>query len=442
MRAFFTVIGAFAVASCNNVYGWSDYPNVDDGAVDAESAVDSETTVDAVDAVTCEAGQYVSGGTCHSCETGTLLLTPDATACCKQGFSAESTYALTTNAAPYQVATGDFNGDGHPDIVTANSGSNNVSVLLGNGDGTFVRQVTYGAGNGPNAVAVGDFDGDGHLDLVVANSGDNTVSVLLNDPANLGVFRAPVTYTVGNDPVALAVGEFTGDKHLDIVVVNNGDQTFSLLANDGSGAFSAKATFGTDLDPASIAAGDFDGDGYADVVVASLAGGPSGGGGVSVYLNDSNHPGQFLPNTDYDSTGAQWVAVGNLDSDSYLNLAVADHSLGQVGVLFNQGSGAPGIFGSLSDFGTGGGPVSVAVGDFNGDGMVDLATANSTSETVSILYNTGGRVFQSQPPVVIAVGNSPFSVAVEDFNGDGHPDIVVANFSDNTVGVALNGCAQ
>ena len=136
------------------------------------------------------------------------------------------------------IAVGDFTGDGHIDLAVANSGSNTMSVLLGNGDGTFQSQVTYPVGQAPQAVAAGDFTGDGHLDLAVTNSGDNTVSVLLGNGD--GTFRPQVTYPVGQAPQALVAGDFTGDGHLDLAVANSGSNTVSMLLGRGDGTFAPR----------------------------------------------------------------------------------------------------------------------------------------------------------------------------------------------------------
>ena len=144
------------------------------------------------------------------------------------------------------IISGDFTGDGHLDLAIANEDSNSVSVLLGNGDGTFASPVTYAVGEFPDAMVAEDFTGDGHLDLAVANSGADTVSVLLGNGD--GTFAPQVTYTVGVDPDAIVAGDFGGDGHLDLAVVNNTtyggsvccDGTVSVLLGDGDGTFAPR----------------------------------------------------------------------------------------------------------------------------------------------------------------------------------------------------------
>ena len=123
---------------------------------------------------------------------------------------------------PVSVAVGDFNGDGRPDLAVANSVSNNVSILLGNANGTFQARVNYAVRNGPSSVAVGDFNADGRPDLAVANSSSQNVSILLgNPPPSAGTFQAPVNYAAGSSPFSVAVGDFNADGRPDLAVVNN-----------------------------------------------------------------------------------------------------------------------------------------------------------------------------------------------------------------------------
>jgi hypothetical protein len=125
------------------------------------------------------------------------------------------------------VVVADFNGDGHPDLAVENYGSNDVSVLLGNGDGTFQAAVSYGAGEGPGGLAVGDFNGDGVLDLVVANHHSYNVSVLLG--RGDGTFRPAEHYAVGWTPAGLAVADLDGDRRSDVIAVNHEGANVSVL---------------------------------------------------------------------------------------------------------------------------------------------------------------------------------------------------------------------
>ncbi len=169
---------------------------------------------------------------------------------------------------------GDFTGDGRLDLAVANSGDNTVSVLLGNGDGTFQPQVTYAVGWRPDAIVAGDFTGDGHLDLAVANSSDNTVSVLLGNGD--GTFQPQVTYAVGIDPDAIVAGDFTGDGRTDLAVVNEGNYPTTTTRcrccwATGMARSSPRSPTRWGSGPDAIVAGDFTGDGHTDLAVANAA---------------------------------------------------------------------------------------------------------------------------------------------------------------------------
>jgi len=272
--------------------------------------------------------------------------------------------------APASVAVGDFNRDGIQDLAVANTDSSNVSVLLGNGDGTFQAAVNFDVGldNFPFSVAVGDFNGDGIQDLAVANNdlGTGNVSVLLGNGD--GTFQPAVEFSAGVFANSVAVGDFNGDGVQDLAVAS-GDFVWVLLG-DGGGTFQVAVNFGAGSVPVSVAVGDFNGDGIQDLTVANR--------------------GDFI-------------------------------KPGNVSVLLGNGDGT---FQAAVNFDAGDEPVSVGVGDFNGDGVQDLAVAGFF-DRVSVLLGNGDGTFQAA--VNFDVGLEPVSVAVGDFNGDGLQDLAVAN---------------
>jgi hypothetical protein len=186
---------------------------------------------------------------------------------------------------------GDFNGDGALDLAVANGASNNVSVLLNNGQGLFGAAVNYAVGSGPTSVAVGDFNSDGHPDLAVTTSNTNQTGILLNQ--GNGTFQPPINYRVGEKPAAVAIGDFNGDGTLDLAVANNLSNSLSILLGQGKGNFQTAVTYVVGGLPDSIVVGDYNGDGAPDLAIASSNAGASvllNLGGTFVTLSSSPNP--------------------------------------------------------------------------------------------------------------------------------------------------------
>ncbi len=290
----------------------------------------------------------------------------------------------TAGGDTYDIASGDFDGNGYPDVVTANIRANSVSVFLNSGNGSWQPHVDYAVGNAPNSVAVGDFNGDGKLDIAVCNGADGTVSVLLGNGD--GAFQPQKVSTVGGN----------GFVH-------------------------------------SLAAGDFNHDGKADLAV-TLYQYEDGSGGLAVLL--SNGDGTFQAPVFHNvASGALGVAAGDLNHDGNLDLAVTTwcYACGpndRVSILLGNGDGS---FQPHVDYQVQDEPNDIALGDFNGDGKLDLAVANFCGAdpycqgfappTVSILLGHGDGTFQ--PQTAYPVASPDGRIAVADFNGDGKRDLAV-----------------
>jgi serine/threonine protein kinase len=264
-------------------------------------------------------------------------------------FAPQVTYAV--GVRPYAVAVADFNGDGKQDLAVSNLSSDSVSVLLGNGDGSFKPAVHYPTGVEPHGVAVGDFNGDGKPDLAVANLKSDTLSVLLGNGD--GSFKPAVSYTVGKGPRGVAIGDFNGDGKADLVVTDFMENSVSILLGNGDGTFQAAASYRSIGRPISVAVADVNGDGKADLVASNSAADT-----VSVLLG--NGDGSFRP-----------------------------------AVYYQVGSG----------------PGAVVVADFNGDGKPDIAVENFGSDSVSVLLGNGDGTFRTAMVLVRARAVSPWQTS-------------------------------
>jgi hypothetical protein len=347
----------------------------------------------------------------------------------------QSATSVPTARIPGPVAVGDFIGDGIADDI-AEGDVSGVNIFLGNGDGTFQAETTVVLPNGANSIAVGDFNGDGILDLAATandRSGNGFVWLLLGNGD--GTFQAPVAYAAGRDVISLAVGRLRGKQFpLDLVVVNNTfPGTVQVLLGNGDGTFGPPVSYAAGPSAVAVAVGDFDGDGKPDLVVSNRT---TLRGTVTVLLG--NGDGTFQPGVAFEAgvSSPGRVTVGDLRGNGILDLVVAQTLNGAstnhlVSVLLGNGDGT---FRAPMTYRVGAVPIAALVGDF-GDGKADLAVANELGSTVSVLRGNGDGTFGI--PVNYAVGPEPTSLAAGDFNGDGFLDLVTGN-TIHTLSVLLN----
>ena len=340
-------------------------------------------------------------------------------------FAPDSVYSV--GEGPWSIFAADLDGDGDPDLATANVHTDNLSVLLNNGDGTFAPHSDYPVDEDPWSVFGGDLDADGDLDLVTANMYDNTVSVLLNKGD--GTFNPQSAYPVADGPAGLFAADLDGDGDLDLTTANAYSDNVSVLLNDGNGNFASHSAYpvGDMTMPVSVFAADVDGDGDLDLQTSNY-----GTYDVAVLLNDGN--GVFTLSSLYPVGDLPLsVFTADLNGDSDLDLATANCYSSNVSVLLNNGDGS---FGAHSVYPAGTGPWSVFAVDLDGDEDLDLAVSSEFSSDVSILMNDGDGTFT--PDSVYPVGDYAYSIFAADFDGDGDLDLATANYGSDNVSVLRN----
>lgn len=330
---------------------------------------------------------------------------------------------------PSSIHSGDFDGDGHFDLVATNYASTTVSVLLGTGTGTFGPATLYTVGSNPWAGAVGDVNGDGKLDLAIANWGSGTVSVLLGD--GHGAFGPKTDYDIGagagGHPWSVEISDTDNDGSADLVVANNSAGTVTVLRRNLSGVFVPAAVLSAGISPTSVAVDDLDGDGAKDLVVVSYD-----SNDVRVYWGNGN--GTFAGPLVLTSLRRPLnVKVGDMNRDGKKDIVVDGFGTGDALVYSATGLRT---FSGGAPYPVGLGPYWVEIADLNGDDWPDLAVANNQGANVSILLNN--KVGGFLPHAEYAAGPGSQSIAIRDYNGDGHPDLAVADFNAASAAILLN----
>jgi hypothetical protein len=412
-------------------------------------------------------------------------------------------YTVGGNYPRTQAIIADFNGDGLPDILIPDDAFS-LAYLKGYGDGTFHAAVNYyipttdgGYTNG-FGVASGDFNGDGYPDIVAGNDGDNTVGVVVFLSRPDGSLQPGVNYnstSSNGNLLFVAVADFNQDGKLDIAAVDYVNGIVQIFNGNGDGTFTTGSTFATDVsntEPYDLVAADFNGDGYPDLAVVNYYAGSSSD--VGILINDGT--GNFKPAVPYPISSYAWhgIAAGDLNGDGKIDLALPFYFGSSVAMLFGNGDGTfqtpeTDVVLGASDpesvviadlngdnimdmavsldngsgedvavvLGTGNGnfgtptllasslqnfnlfspqPEFIKAADIDGDGNVDLVYANTGYGTVGILFGQGGGAFYD--PVEYPTGGSPYGLIVADVNQDGSPDVITANQQGGGVTVALN----
>ena len=336
--------------------------------------------------------------------------------------------AFATGTSPFSVISADFNGDGKKDLATANSNSNNISILLGTGIGSFGLATNFVAGTAPFGLVSADFDGDTKTDLAVCNSGSNNVSVLLGNGA--GGFSSVANFAAGTGPRSITAGDFNGDTKIDLATANNGSGNVSVLLGDGIGGFAAAINFTVGANPRSVICAYLNADANLDLAVCNEI-----SNNVSILLGTGT--GSFGAATNFPvGTNPRSLVAVDFNGDGVKDIATANGGTNNISVIIGSGTGT---FSGFTNFSSGSTPYALTAADFNTDGKADLAVANLNSDNltnISVFIGNGSGSFA--PAIRLAstvwtVSSSPCALVSGDFNGDSKPDIVVANNAYNSL---------
>jgi hypothetical protein len=407
-------------------------------------------------------------------------------------FSEEILCLMSNGSSPVWVVVGDFNNDKISDLVVANRGTNDIGILLGNGNGTFKILRTYSTGNrsNPSSIAIGDFDNDNCIDIAVANIGTTNVAIFFG--YGNGTFTSPVMYATRSDAIltsifvddlnndnildiavadfgngngnigvfyglgnrtflvanmyftgfktqvpSIAVKDFNNDSRLDCAVAISRKDQIGILLRDKNGPFGQYTTFSTGIAsyPSAVAVQDFDKDGRLDIAVANYQTNNICillGYGDGSFMNCKTYPtGPYsVPNS---------IVIEDIDGDKNYDIVVTNSNTSEIGIFFGYRNGT---FAVLKTYGTGygSGPSFVSIADLNRDNLTDIVIANTGINTVVIFYGTGNRTFSKSESYPFNYNYRPTSVVIGDLNNDSWLDITVANYGSNYVDVLLHTC--
>jgi hypothetical protein len=350
------------------------------------------------------------------------------------GFEPAQNYPV--GDGPHEVVVADFNNDGTLDLATDNANSDDISILLGNGDGTFGAAMMHTVGNTPLTIEAADVNSDGTMDLTVANGNDPSISVLFGNGD--GTFTTHQTFFLGPDIepfggviIAHTMGDFDNDGDSDVAVMTLTATLAIILPNDGAGNFGPyKIVYepGGPGFPGDLEAGDFDGDGSLDLIEVQ------GNSLARVLINS----GDTVPWTamDFAITGHDIMTPSaDLDGDGTLDMATNTtvNPGGYISVAMGNGDGS---FGPVTTYDSER-PSGITASDLNGDGIVDLTVTNyNPYNTVSIMLGNGDGTFAG--PLLFATGGNPEGPVAVDLDGDSWPDLVTANRNGDSVSVLIN----
>lgn len=289
-------------------------------------------------------------------------------------------------------------------------------------------------GNNPYSMVVGDFNRDGYQDLAIANANSNDITILLG--GNTLGFREAIgsPITIGTTPTTIVMGNLNGDDNPDLAIAYSTNHNVTVLLGDGTGRFTEDPNrpIASDSRTYSIALGDFNKDGNSDIAIANLLLGT-----ITVLLGDGTGGFMSAANSPFIAGDSPYsIVVEDINLDGNQDIIATNISSCTIMVLLGDGLGG---FKTTKESKLANGklPKSIALGDFNGDGKPDLAVANTGNNSISVLLGNGEGEFNLANGSPYPTGGSPISLVVRDFNKDNELDIVSANFISRTLTILL-----
>lgn len=335
---------------------------------------------------------------------------------------------LSVGTKPVAIAAGDLDGDGKPDLVTANEGSGDVTVLKNNQN--FAMPNPWAAAISPTSVAIGEIDNRPGLDLVVGcnNTENKDMVVLLN--AGSGNFGAANPFTVGRTPTGVVTRDLNGDNKAEVILSVRTTGMAHVFNNQSLGntpSFGTGPTYQLGTMPAALALADLTGDVYPELLAVNESANT-----LSVYVGGAGSMFQMRPVTNISGRPLA-LAVGDLTGDGKADVLVPGFDSQQLTVLRGKGDGT---FDALTPVSVGRGPRAAAVADIDGDGKADALVLNSTGGTLDVLLGVGDGTFE--PTQRIAISGTPYAMVVGDLNADGKPDVAATSYDNNRVVLLTN----
>ncbi len=327
---------------------------------------------------------------------------------------------------PHSLCTEDFNSDGKKDLLVVNAGSNDLTLLFGDGTGNFTPQYNFLAGPWPRSICTANFNNDSEPDIAVSGA---DVRILLGTTSPSGSFSIGATYQLDSYPFSIVAGDFNLDGNTDIATATIDSANITVMMGLGNGSFANFAEYPIGPVPRDLCTGDFNGDGFTDIAAANY---DYTHRTVSVLFN--NGFGGFLPAASYSVNYTPLAPVaGDFNNDGRDDITVI--GFGMIEILLSAPGNTFSYAGNILSGGSG--PCEITAQDYNGDGFVDLASSAYSPKNVYIYAGAGNGTFLA--PVTFSVNNGPIQLISSDFNADSKPDIAIANYNSDNVSVLING---